>query len=45
MHNNYIVCSGQDDNNESLENDLSKIIKCVNYSYRISNLNFIWKKK
>ena len=45
MHNNYIVCSGQDDNNESLENDLSKIIKCVNYSYRISNLNFIWEKK
>lgn len=45
MHNNYIVGSNQDDNNESLENDLNKIVKCINYSYRISNLNFIWKKK
>ena len=45
MHNNYIVVSSQDNNNESLENDLNKIIKCINYSYRISNLNFIWKRK
>lgn len=45
MHNNYIVGSNEDDNNEVLEKELSKIIKLINYSYRISNLNFIWKKK
>lgn len=44
MHNNYIVGSN-DDNNDNLERDINKIIKSINYSYRISNLNFIWKKK
>lgn len=45
LHNNYIVGSNIDDNNKSLEKDLSRIIKSINYAYRISNLNFIWKKK
>lgn len=42
LHNNYIVNS---DNAGTLEKDINKIIKAINYSYRISNLNFIWKKK
>lgn len=42
MHNNYIVDSS---NSETLEKDINKIIKAINYSYRISNLNYIWKKK
>lgn len=45
MHNNYIIGFDNDESNESLEKDISKIIKSINYSYRISNLNFIWKKK
>ena len=45
LHNSYIVGSNIDDNNKSLEKDLSRIIKSINYAYRISNLNFIWKKK
>lgn len=45
LHNNYIVGSNIDYNNKSLEKDLSRIIKSINYAYRISNLNFIWKKK
>ena len=45
LHNNYIVGSNIDDNNKSLEKDLSRIIKSINYAYRISNSNFIWKKK
>lgn len=45
LHNNYIIGSSEDENNEGLEKDLSKSIKLINYSYRISNLNFIWKKK
>lgn len=45
MHNNYIIGSSEDENNEVLEKDLGKSIKLINYSYRISNLNFIWKRK
>ena len=42
-HNNYIV--GFHEKNKQVEEDVSKMIKAINYSYRISKLNFIWKKK
>lgn len=38
-HNNYIIL-----NNETKE-DILKVVKIINYSYRVSKLNFIWKKK
>lgn len=38
-HNSYIII------NENIEQDISKMIKTINYSYRVSKLNFIWKKK
>ena len=38
-HNSYIII------NENIKEDLSKMIKTINYSYRVSKLNFIWKKK
>lgn len=38
-HNSYIMI------NENIKEDLSKMIKTINYSYRVSKLNFIWKKK
>lgn len=37
--NNYIII------NENTEQDISKILKIINYAYRVSKLNFIWKKK
>lgn len=42
-HNNYII--GFKEKNQQVENDISKMIKAINYSYRISKMNFIWKKK
>lgn len=42
-HHQYIV--GFHEKNEQVEQDVSKMIKAINYSYRISKLNFIWKKK
>lgn len=42
-HNNYIV--GFEDTNTQAKEDVSKMIKAINYSYRISKMNFIWKKK
>lgn len=38
-HNNYIIL------NDEIKEDVSKIVKIINYSYRVSKLNFIWKKK
>lgn len=42
-HNNYIV--GFEEKNKNVEENVNKIVKTINYSYRISKLNFIWKKK
>lgn len=42
-HNNYIV--GFENTNEQARENVSKIIKVINYSYRISKMDFIWKKK
>lgn len=42
-HNHYII--GFKEKNEQVVNDVSKMIKAINYSYRISKVNFIWKKK
>ncbi len=41
--NHYII--GFKEKDEQVQNDVSKMIKAINYSYRISKMNFIWKKK
>lgn len=38
-HNNYIMI------NDEIKDDILKMVKTINYSYRVSKLNFIWKKK
>lgn len=38
-HNNYIIV------NDETKEDISKIVKVINYSYKVNKLNFIWKKK
>ncbi len=42
-HNNYLV--GFYEKNQQVLEDVSKMIKAINSAYRISKLNFIWKKK
>jgi stage II sporulation protein E len=41
-HNNYIIGI---DENKAIKEDISKMIKIINNAYKISKLNFIWKKK
>lgn len=41
-HNNYIIGL---ENNKQIQEDVRKIVKVINYSYKVSKLNFIWKKK
>ena len=42
-NNNYIV--GFDNTKVQAKEDLYKIVKAINYSYKVSKINFIWKKK
>lgn len=42
-NNNYIV--GFDNTKTQAKEDLYKIVKAINYSYKVSKINFIWKKK
>lgn len=42
-HDNYLV--GFYEKNEQVIEDVSKMIKAINSAYRISKLNFVWKKK
>ena len=44
-NNCYIVGFDAEEKNKTIDEDIRKIIKAINNSYRISNLNFIWKKK
>ncbi len=43
QHNNYLV--GFYEKNEQVIEDVSKMIKAINSAYRVSKINFIWKKK
>lgn len=42
-NNNYVV--GFDNTKSQANEDIYKIVKAINYSYRVSKINFIWKKK
>ncbi len=44
-HNNYIVGYEKEYINDEIEQDLAQMVKIINYSYKLSKLNFIWKKK
>ncbi len=45
MHNNYIIGYEKEYINDKVEQDIEQIVKTINYSYKVSKLNFIWKKK
>ncbi len=45
MHNNYIIGYEKEYINDRVEQDIEQIVKTINYSYKVSKLNFIWKKK
>lgn len=46
-HNNYILGFNVDckEDDYVAKNDIDEILKVVNYSYKVSKMNFIWKKK
>lgn len=44
-HNNYIIGYEKDYISDAVEKDIEQMVKIINYSYKVSKLNFIWKKK
>ncbi|MBR2787015.1 MAG: SpoIIE family protein phosphatase [Clostridia bacterium] len=46
-HNNYILGFDREDveNRDNIEKDISEMIKKINYSYKTSKMNFVYKKK
>ncbi len=46
-HNNYIMgySNDEDTNDYMIKQDIDDMVRIINSSYRISKINFIWKKK
>lgn len=44
-HNNYIMGYESEYINDEVENNISQIVKAINNAYKVSKINFIWKKK
>lgn len=44
-HNNYIIGYEKEYISDNVEEDINQMVKMINYSYKVSKLNFIWKKK
>ena len=48
-HNDYILgydkSEADEGDNENIEKDISEMIKKINYSYKTSKMNFVYKKK
>lgn len=46
-HNNYIMGFSTDSKDDDFvaQNDIDEIVRAINSSYRVSKINFVWKKK
>ena len=45
-NNSYIIgINEEDERNKEIEKDINQIVKAINHTYRINNLNMIWKQK
>lgn len=44
-HNSYIVGAEEDSSSKAMENSIFQVIKNINYTYKISKINFVWKQK
>ena len=46
-NNNYIIGldNADDETNAEINNDIEKMLKAINYTYRINKLNLVWQQK
>lgn len=44
-HNSYIIGAEEDNGSKVMENSIFQIVKNINYTYKISKINFVWQQK
>ena len=44
-HNSYIILTGEDNASKQMKNSVFQILKNINYTYKISKINFVWNQK
>lgn len=44
-HNSYLVGAEEDGTSKVMENSIFQVVKNINYTYKISKINFVWKQK
>ena len=44
-HNSYIIGAEEDNSSKIMENSIFQIVKNINYTYKISKINFVWQQK
>lgn len=44
-HNSYIIGAEEDNASKAMENSIFQIVKNINYTYKISKINFVWQQK
>lgn len=44
-HNSYIIGAEEDGSSKLMENSIFQVIKNINYTYKISKINFVWTQK
>ena len=44
-HNSYIIGAEEDNSSKVMENSIFQIVKNINYTYKISKINFVWQQK
>ena len=44
-HNSYIIGAEEDSSSKVMENSIFQVLKNINYTYKISKINFVWKQK
>ena len=44
-NNNYIIGIDDAERSKEITEDLNRIVKAINHTYRINKLNFLWKQK
>jgi len=44
-HNSYLIGAEEDNSSKVMENNIFQIVKNINYTYKISKINFVWQQK
>ena len=44
-HNSYLIGAEEDNSSKVMENNIFQVVKNINYTYKISKINFVWQQK